>query len=227
MRRIGAMLSVLLAILVSCALPSDETAVRIDPEALGDNLRTDVASTTTTSMRPTPLTATLEYFLIGSQGERQVVVAVERDVDQNASLFTRLAVLFGEGIPTNKEAERSWFNPATEFTLTAASRDGTIIIIDIIATNEDGSIADPLDIDADILRDTAAQLVYTTSRFDEISSVRLLYDGENIPVPTQTEEGDSDGLLRISDYQNYDPDIEITTTTAPATTTLVPEEPSE
>ncbi|NCG25086.1 MAG: hypothetical protein GWP47_13260 [Actinobacteria bacterium] len=227
MRRIGAVISVLLVAVASCALPSDETAVRIDPEGLGNNLRTDIASTTTTSMRSTPVATTVEYFLIGSQGERRVVVAVERDVEDSATLFERVAVLFGEGIPTIEEAERAWFNPATEFTLTAARRDGTILIIDIIATNEDGTIANPIDIDADVLRDTAAQLVYTSSRFEDILSIRLLYDGENIPVPTQTEDGDSDGLLKTSDYQNYDPDFEITTTTAPATTTLVPDEASE
>ncbi len=224
MRRVGALILGLVVILASCALPTDETAVGIDPETLPDSLRTDVASTTTTSMRPTPIATTLEYFLIGSQGERRVVVAVEREVENSASMFERLAVLFGEGIPTEEEAENSWFNPAGEFTLTRATRDQSVLIIDIVAINEDGTIADPIDFDNNVLRDTAAQLVYTTSRFEEVSSIRLLYDGNSIQVPTQTD--DSDGLLQTSDYPQYDPEFEITTTTAPPTTTEVPEEPA-
>lgn len=226
MKRLGTLLVALFMVLTSCALPTDEAAVRIDPDALGDSLRTDVVSTTTTSMRPTPIATTVEYFLIGSQGERQVVVAVEREVENSASMFERVAVLFGEGIPTEEESENSWFNPAGEFTLTSATRDQSVLIIDIVANNEDGTIADPIDFDANVLRDTAAQLVYTTSRFEEISSIRLLYDGESIPVPTQTDEGDSDGLLQTSDYPQYDPEFKITTTTAPPTTTEVPEEPA-
>lgn len=217
----------LLVAAASCALPSDETAVPIDLDELGDSLRTDVSSTTTTTMRPTPSATTLEYFLIGSQGERQVVVAVEREIESSASLFERLLILFGEGFRTEEEAENNWFNPAREFTLTAATRDESVLTIDIVAINEDGTVADPIGIDANVLRDTAAQLVYTSSRFEDISSIRLLYDSERIRVPTQTDEGDSDGLLQTSDYPLYDPETPPSpTTTAPPTTTVEPDEPA-
>jgi len=224
MRRLIGTVTVLLLTLASCALPSDEAAVQINPEDLPDSLRTDVASTTTTTMRPTPIATTVEYFLIGSQGERQVVVAVEREIESSASLFERLVVLFGEGFRTEEEAENNWFNPASEFTITSATRDGTTLVIDIVATNEDGTVADPIAFAADVLRDTAAQLVYTATRFDDISSIRLLYNGESLPI--RTDEGDSDDRLQTSDYQLYDPEIPIPSTSAPPTTTTIAEDPA-
>ncbi len=214
----------LLLTLAGCALPSDEAAVQIPPEDLPDSLRTDVASTTTTTMRVTPIATTVEYFLIGSQGERQVVVAVEREIESSAGLFERLVVLFWEGFRTEEEAENNWFNPASEFTLRSAIRDGTTLIIDIVATNEDGTVADPIAFGGSVLGDTAAQLVYTATRFDDISSIRLLYDGQSLPIPT--DEGDSDGRLQPSDYQNYDPEFVIPTTSAPPTTTTIAEDPA-
>ncbi len=210
-------------LLGSCSLPTDETAQPIAPEQLPDSLRSDL-TTTTTTIEP-PLAVPVGIFLIDLAGEREIVIEVIREVETTASLFDRLALLFGDEVRSNEDVELGYTNPVGEFTLTSAERnENDIAIIDIVALDEDGN---PITVGRDVLRNVAAQLVYTATGFNAIRGVRILIDGERVVLPTTDEQGDTEEVVTRADYDRYDPLLVVTTTTVPeSTTTTDPDAPT-
>ncbi len=209
-----------LVVVAGCSLPTDESAQPINPEQLPDELRTDITTTTATTVPETPRTVSIQLFLLfASETDRAVVSFVEREIDTTATLLERLSLLFGD-LRTEEEVELGLFNPLSEFTLLSASvNDNDVANIDVVVTDIDGEVIIP---ENEVLRNAAAQLVYTTMGFDNIVAVRIRYNGERTVIPTST--GDTEDVLTTHDYNTYDPEFVEPTETVPASTTTEPED---
>ncbi len=220
MRRLLGSALFLSLILGACSLPTDDSAQLINPDELPDGLRSDLTTTTITIEPPSAIS--IGIFLIDLADERKIVVEVIREVETTASLFDRLSLLFGDEVRTEADIELGYSNPVGEFTLTSAERnDNDVAIIDIIAVDENGA---EVAVGGDVLRDAAAQLVYTATGFSAIRAVRILINGENLFLPTTTDEGDTEDVVRRDDYERYLPEFVVVTTTVPDTTTVAPDE---
>lgn len=208
----------LLAVLVGagCSLPTDDEAAVIDPDTLPDALRSD-GTTTTTTVDPGPRTEPIEIFLLRTDADRSIVQQVGREVDRVAPFEQTIGLLFGPEIRTEEEQELGWSNTLREFQLLEAFvNENQVAIIDMVAVDENG---DPIDVEAQVLQDAAAQLVYTATglpREDPILAVRIRIDGAAEFIPTVG--GDTKEVVNRSDFEDYDVDWVAPTTTAPPTT---------
>jgi len=142
-----------------------------------------------------------------------------------------LVTLFGSGLTTvtEEEQEAGLFNSlADEFSLNGVRIDDDIATIDI--SHIDTVTGEPDDAPiGTVLRNVAAQLVWSAIEDDDIEAVLIERDGEPLSLPTQTAEGDSesDEPVDRGDFARYDstnPPSTITaanttsTTTPPSTT---------
>ena len=209
MRRLAAILAAAAITAAACSLPTDEQAVVIATEDLPDVLRPDLEITSDTT-EPGPQTVTVEIFLIDAAGERTIVVPRDREIMPQAGFQERIALLFGQEIRTEEEQE-SFSNALREFTLLEAFiNDNDVAIIDMVALDEEGAV---VEIEAEVLRNAAAQLVYTAASFPDVLAVRIRLDGEATTLPTS--EGDTDEVVWTSDFASYDQDFVVPTTTDP------------
>lgn len=216
MRRAAVLLAMAVTV-AACALPTDDQAAVVDPEDLPDVLRSDRVVEAEEAETPGPQTVTVQIFLLDAAGDRNIVVSRDREVTPQAGFLERIELLFGEEIRTEEEQE-SFSNALREFTLTEAFiNDNDVAIIDMVALDEDGAV---VEIEAEVLRNAAAQLVYTATGLPEVLAVRIRIDGANLNLPTS--EGDTDDLVTRDDYLLYDPAVEVTTTTSPPSTTEAP-----
>ena len=217
------LLAVLLTV-AACSLPTDDEAAIIAPEDLPDALRSDLATTTTVD--PGPRSEPIELYLLAAAGDRNVVVQVTREIDAIAGFEQRIGLLFGENfVRTEQEEEDGWSNALREFELIEASvNDSRVAIIDMVALDEDG---EPITVEAQVLGDAVAQLVFTATGFtreEPILAVRILSNGARTFVPTL--EGDTEEVVNRDDFVNYTAEwVPPTTTVAPTSTTqgTVPE----
>ena len=212
---------VLAAVLAAaaCSLPTDSEAAVIDPDELPDALRSDLVSTTT--IDPGPRTEPVQLYLLAASGDRSVVVPVGREIDPVASFEQRIGLLFGENlVRTEEEEERGLRNALREFQLLEAFvNDDNVAIIDMVALDDEGQ---PITVEAQVLADAAAQLVFTATDFapeGSIGAVRIRINGAGTQVPTL--EGDTDGVVDAGDFENYTedwvpPTTTVVTTVAPA-----------
>lgn len=218
MRRLLPVLATVLLILTSCSLPTDDEAAVIDPETLPDVLRSDRQVEAEEAETPGPQTVTVEIYLLDVAGERNIVVDRGREVSPQAGFRDRIELLFGEEIRTEEEQEL-YSNALREFTLLRAEvNDNNVAVIDIVALDEEGV---PVPSEAEVLRNAAAQLVYTATGFPDVFGVRIQIEGRNISLPTN--EGDTEDVVDRDDYFLYDATFEVPTTTTPPSTTAAPD----
>lgn len=201
----------------ACSLPTDSEAAVIDPEELPDALRSDLVTTTTVD--PGPRTEPLELYLLAAAGDRSVVVPVVREIDPVSSFEQRIGLLFGDTfVRTEEEEEQGWSNALREFQLLEAFvNDNNVAIIDMVALDEDGQ---PITVEAGLLADAVAQLVFTATGFPpegDVLAVRIRYAGERALVPTL--EGDTEDVVNREDFPNYTLEWVPPTTTVATTTT--------
>ena len=217
-RRLLLLLAMLLALGVGCSLPTDDEAAIVDPEDLPDVLRSDLEVEVEEADTPGPLTVTVEIFLLEVVGERNIVVQRDREVSPQAGFTDRIELLFGDEVRTEEEQEL-YSNALREFTLLGAEiNDNDVAIINMVALDEEGV---PIPTEAEVLRNAAAQLVYTATGLPDVFAVRIQIDGERISLPTS--EGDTEEIVDRDDYFQYDPSFEAPTTTSPPSTTAAPE----
>ena len=197
--------------LVGCSLPTDETAQAIDPEDLPESLRPGFIASTTIAV-PAPLTeARTVYLLTNPQDiERTVVVAVERQVDRNATLAGVLATLFGETTSAEEQAA-GYFNTLELFEIADATVSGGVATIDIVPVSPEDLPPPP-----DTLKLVAAQLVYTASAAEDVDGVRILLDGEEVSIPTSDADAEPGSVLTISAYEQFQLEFAPTSTTTTA-----------
>ncbi len=211
----------LLSLVVGCSLPTDDEAAIVDPEDLPDVLRSDLEVEVEEADTPGPLTVTFTIFLLEVVGERNVVVQRDREVSPQTGFSDRIGLLFRDEVRTEEEREL-YSNALREFTLLDAQiNENDVAIIDMVALDEEGA---PIPTEAEVLRNAAAQLVYTATGLPDVVAVRIRINGERISLPTS--EGDTEGVVDRDDYFQYDPNFEVPTTSTTSSTTLPPEESS-
>ncbi len=211
----------LLSLVVGCSLPTDDEAAIVDPEDLPDVLRSDLEVEVEEADTPGPLTVTFTIFLLEVVGERNVVVQRDREVSPQTGFSDRIGLLFRDEVRTEEEREL-YSNALREFTLLDARiNENDVAIIDMVALDEEGA---PIPTEAEVLRNAAAQLVYTATGLPDVVAVRIQINGERISLPTS--EGDTEGVVDRDDYFQYDPNFEVPTTSTTSSTTLPPEESS-
>jgi hypothetical protein len=211
----------LLSLVVGCSLPTDDEAAIVDPEDLPDVLRSDLEVEVEEADTPGPLTVTFTIFLLEVVGERNVVVQRDREVSPQTGFSDRIGLLFRDEVRTEEEREL-YSNALREFTLLDARiNENDVAIIDMVALDEEGA---PIPTEAEVLRNAAAQLVYTATGLPDVVAVRIRINGERISLPTS--EGDTEGVVDRDDYFQYDPNFEVPTTSTTSSTTLPPEESS-
>lgn len=219
MTRIARWFLLLLAVTAgaaACSLPTDDEAAIIDPEELPDALRSDLVSTTTVD--PGPRSEPIELYLLAAAGDRSIVVPVAREIDPVASFEQRIGLLFGDNfVRTEEEEEQGRSNALREFQLLEAFiNDNQVAIIDMVALDDEGQ---PITVEAQVLADAVAQLVFTATGFppeDTVRGVRIRYAGGNALVPTL--EGDTEDVVSRADFPNYTADWMPPTTTVVTTT---------
>ncbi|MEO0494923.1 MAG: hypothetical protein AAF081_16070 [Actinomycetota bacterium] len=225
LRPLAALVAMMLAA-AACSLPTDDEAAIIAPEELPDALRSDLITTTT--VEPGPRSEPVELFLLAAVGERSVIVPVIREIDPVASFQQRIGLLFGDNFTrSEEEEEQGWSNALREFQLVEAFvNDDQIAIIDMVALDEDG---EPITVEAQILADAIAQVVFTATGFppdNQVLAVRILSNGARTLVPTL--EGDTEDVVNRDDFVNYTIDWVPPTTTVPTTTsTTTTTEPAD
>ena len=209
----------ILTVVTSCSLPTDDQAAIVNPEDLPDVLRSYLEVQVEEAETPGPLTVTVTIFLLEVVGERNVVVQRDREVSPQAGFADRIGLLFRDEVRTEEEREL-YSNALREFTLLDAQiNENDVAIIDMVALDEEGS---PIPSEAEVLRNAAAQLVYTATGFPDVIAVRIRIDGERISLPTS--EGDTEGVVDRDDYFQYDPSFEVPTTSTPPSTTAQSDE---
>jgi len=145
---------------------------------------------------------------------------VMREIDAIAGFEQRIGLLFGENfVRTEQEEEDGWSNALREFELIEASvNDSRVAIINMVALDENG---EPITVEAQVLADAVAQLVFTATGFpldEPILAVRILSNGARTFVPTL--EGDTEEVVNRDDFVNYTAEwVPPTTTVAPTSTT--------
>lgn len=218
--RLGLVFAAAALIISACSLPVDEEATVIPQDQLPDVLRSDLSTTTTTTLAPSVVAVTVSIYLLDVVAQRSVVVATTREVEQSASFKDRISLLFGTEIRTETEKEQGWSNALREFELLDASINDGVAVIDMVALDASGS---PITVEARLLADAAAQLVYTSTTLSNINGVRVLIDGQTAFLPTSG--GDTKQIVTTADFKRYDPAYvppTTTTTTQPPTTTSLP-----
>ena len=194
-----------------CGLPTDDTAQAIDPDELPESLRPGFTASTTTTV-PAPLTEARTVFLLTNPQdmERTVVVAVERQVDRNATLADVLATLFGEVTSADEQAA-GYFNTLALFEILGATVMDGVATVDIVHLSPEG-----VPLSADELEFAAAQLVFTAAATEGVDGIRILLDGEQVSIPTSDADAEPGSVLRTSAYEQFQPDFAPTpTTTSP------------
>ena len=178
---------------------------------------------TTLEQLITPLTKQQTVYLLTDpqDTERTVVVAVARQVPDNADLRDVLLTLFGQAT-TPAEQEDGYFNTLELFRLNNVTLSQEIATVDITPI----SVADTSVIDNDIqlppnmLKLAAAQLVFTVAEWGDIGT-RILLDGQTVPIPTSDDDAEPGFVLNTNSYEQFQPDLNMASTTLPESMTLL------
>ena len=162
-------------LLVGCGVPIDK-----GPTALARSgvpfglLDPSTVPTTTTAPNPTPVTVSVQIYLLDPAGQ---LVAVERQVPVPAPLTAVLAAL-ADG-PTNAEAAaglQSSIAPQTQ--VVSATVSGGLATVDLAGTI--GQLVGQAEINA------VAQIVFTATALPSVTGVSFDFNGQPVSVPTAT-----------------------------------------
>ncbi len=184
--------------ITGCSIPTDDAAQAIDPEELPETLRPGFTATTTTTI-PTPLTVSRTVYLLTNPQdiERTVVVPVERQVDRNATLEEVLGTLFGEST-TTAEHEAGYFNTLELYEIASAEVSDGIATIDVVPL-----LPEDLPPSADNFELIAAQIVFTASASEDVDGVRILFNSQEVSIPTSDADAEPGAVLTIGNYEQY------------------------
>ena len=175
-----AMLAVLGAVSAGCALPTDDNAQVIAEEKLSPALQ-DVAPATIPVV-PESQTRDFAYFLLEPLPEseirvvRQFVQAIPR-----GSLLSAVEPMEGDGFTETLGADPAWVNNVNQYDIVKiADADGVATVFLRSLGSEPP--------DNNVLRDVAAQLVWTLTG-DGVTGVLFNVNDAPQSVPTSTECG--------------------------------------
>ena len=215
-----ALVAAALLVFTGCGVPTDESAQPIAPDELPESLRPDFTTTSTTSTIAAPGTeqATVYMLLSPPDTERRLVVAVQREVPNTATLQNVLTTVF-EVRASDEEQADGYVNSLFELRLIGARVENEIATIDMVpldpVTNEPSEEAFTGD-----LIGAAAQLVFSATEHPGVTGVRILIDGEPVPIPTNDADAEGGAVLDRDDYEQFNPNTPVVIPTT--TTTTVP-----
>lgn len=217
-RRVAGLVAALLAV-TGCAVPTDDSAQLIEQERLDEALR---RVTTTTTSTPAVITRDFAFYLLTDEEPRRVrqVVAPVPTTDSLLTIVRRMAE---EGFRESVDAGEL-INQVRAYGVEDLTIDDGIATVWLTA--------DPDVPQGPILKDAAAQLVWTLTGEENIGAILVNLNGAPQELPTSRDEGLTSDPVDIDDYAGYNPELvdetppedppdESTTTT---TTTVPPEE---
>lgn len=212
-----------------CSLPTDESAQVIEQARLDESLRR--VTTTTTTTTPPVRTRDFAYFLLTTPAQDDVIRKVRQvpvPVALTTSLFDLIDPMGEEGFPASLGAEEGLINQVRDYDVIDLtiddSRGGGVgvatVFLETVGEEPPGDV---------VLRDVAAQLVWTLTGEPEIGQMLISIDGELQELPT-TNVGEN--LTRdpvdTDDYADYNPELvddpPDDTTTTTTSTTVPPDE---
>jgi Sporulation and spore germination len=221
--------TVLMIFAAGCSLPTDEQATVIDQDRLDQSLQR--VTTTSTTTLPISIRPVAYYLLREATGEtpqrkvKQVVV----DIPDTDDLFELLQPMFEDDFADNATAEEpeELINQATAYLLSAVSRPPESPTATVFLESRGEPPGNP------VLKDVAAQLVWTLTGFSAVDSILINIDGSPVALPTTDDDTSTTEAVDRTRYQSYDPEIveeppsTTTTSTTTTTTTTVPPAPSD
>ena len=214
---------VLGSVALSCSLPTDDSAQVIAQAELAPSLQK--VPTTTTAPPTQSQTRDFAYFLLEPrpESEQRVVQQVAVPIP-NGSLFAAVEPMEVDGFKETIGADPALINTVNQYDIVAVELDGGIATVFLESLGSEPP-------NVPVLRDVAAQLVWTLTGDGSVDGVRFNVDGAPQSIPTSTESVDRP--VTTDDYATYNRESDAddtTTTTEPgdtsstSTSTTVPPE---
>lgn len=217
MKRLVAIVAsvVLASVAVGCSLPTDDRAQVIDDAELAPSLQT--VTTTTTLPLPVSQTREFAYFLLEQkpESEQRVVHQVAVPIP-NGSLFAAVEPMEVDGFKETIGADPALINTVNQYDIVAVDLDDGIATVFLESLGSEPP-------NVPVLRDVAAQLVWTLTGDGSVEGVRFNVDGAPQSIPTSTESVDRP--VTTDDYATYNEETDAAdTSTSTSTSTTVPPE---
>jgi spore germination protein GerM len=202
-----------------CSLPTDDSPQVIAEAELAPSLQK--VTTTTTTPPPELQTRDFAYFLLEQKPEseqrvvRQVVVPI-----RTGSLFEAVEPMEVDGFKETIGADPAWINTVNQYDIVAIELDDRVATVFLESLGSEPP-------NVPVLRDVAAQLVWTLTGDGQVDGVLFNVDGEAQSIPTSTESVDRP--VDTDDYATYndEPGSTSTTTTSSSTTTTTTVPPDD
>ncbi len=213
-----ALIATLAITATACSLPTDDSAQVIAQPDLAESLQR--ITTTTTSVPPAQATTRdFAYFLLasGDDTEQRVIHQVVATIP-DGGLLEAIAPMGVEGFKATIGADETLFNVVSEYEVVKIERDDGIATVFLLSREE---------VPGDrIVRDVAAQLVWTLTGEEGVEAILINIDGEPALLPTANDVPLTDQPVRIEDFPAYNREqvdqSTTTTTSSTSTTTTVP-----
>ena len=219
----------LLLFAAGCSLPTDGQAAVIDQDRLDESLQR--VTTTSTTTLPVAIRPVAYYLLREATGEtpqrkvKQVVV----DIPDTDDLFELLQPMFEDDFKDTATVDEpeELINQVTEYLLVAVLRPPGSPTATVFLESRGEPPDNP------VLKDVAAQLVWTLTGFSAVDNILINIDGSLVALPTTDDDTSTTEAVDRTRYESYDPEIveappsTTTTSTTTTTTTTVPPAPSD
>lgn len=215
MRPFAVTLALMVGIAVGgCSLPTDDAAQLLPQEELAPSLqRVPTTSTTTTLPRVEP--RDFAYFLLANLADSEQL-QVRQVLSEVAyiSLFEAVEPMEVEGFREAIGADESLLNKVSQYDIASIDVADGLATVFLLTLGEAP--------DNPVLRDVAAQLVWTLTGDDSVDRVLFNIDGELALIPTTNADNTTDQPVTTDDYEAYNSEVTATTTSSTSSTTTVP-----
>jgi spore germination protein GerM len=185
----------LLAALGGCGLAEDGEPEAISPENVPPDLLDPVPQSTTTTRGPGEVP--VPVYLVDEVAGELVLVATTRTVQDPQSPGARVAALLA-ATPTEREVAEeltSYIPPDVKLLDSEHDPDSRELVLDLSP--------EIFDVQQQALSNAFAQIVYTATELDTVTTVRFRVDGE--PRNARDAEGGEQRVVDRSDYRELAP----------------------
>ena len=189
------LLATALPLLGACGLGEDREPRAISPENVPPDLLDPVQESTTTTRGPGEVEVPI--YLLDQVGEQMVLAAAERTVRNPDQPHARIEALLSATPTEQEQAQRltTAIPPDVQLLDSAHDPDERELMLDLSR--------EIFDVRGPALSNAFAQIVWTATELDTVTTVRFRVDG----IPTNALDGDG-GEQRVvdrSDYQELEP----------------------
>ncbi|MDW3218538.1 MAG: hypothetical protein R8F63_07965 [Acidimicrobiales bacterium] len=228
-RRLLAVSLAVALLVVGCSLPTDESAQVIAQDRLDESLRR--VTTTTTTTVPPVRTRDFAYFLLTTPEDNDVIRKVRQvpvPVALGTPLFDLIDPMGAEDFAASLNTDEGLINQVREYDVIDItiddSRGGGVgvatVFLETIGEDPPNAV---------VLRDVAAQLVWTLTGEPDIGQILISIDGELQELPTTNDDQNlTSEPVDTDDYADYNPELvddpPDDTTTTTTSTTVPPDE---